>query len=188
MAHFSAIINSSQDAIIGKTLDGIVTSWNPGAERLYGYTAAEMIGQPISNLTPLDRSDEIKSHLLRLGYGGSVEQYDTVRRRKDGTLVDVSLTLSPIKNHEGKIIGASAIAHEITDRKRADELLRANEERLTNIINNAAEAFTPCPWMVYLPSFLRSGLAYSGMVFRRSRGRGSLHSSIPKTYQYARMP
>ena len=164
LAHFSAIVNSSQDAIIGKTLDGIVTSWNPGAEHLYGYTAAEMIGQPISNLTPPDRSDEIKTLLSKLEDGGSVEQYDTVRRRKDGTLVDVSLTLSPIKNNEGKIIGASAIAHEITNRKRADELLRTNEERLTNIINNAAES-------IYTMS-LDGVLTFVSPVWTRLLGHG----------------
>ena len=139
LAHFSAIVDSSQDAIIGKSLDGIVTSWNPGAEHLYGYTAAEMIGQPISTLTPRDRSDEVEALLARLKDGGRVEQYDTIRRRKNGTLVDVSLTLSPIRNDEGKIIGASAIAHEITNRKRAAESIRASEERLSTIIENAAE-------------------------------------------------
>ena len=140
LAHFSAIISSSQNAIIGKTLDGLVTSWNPGAERLYGYTAAEMIGQPISNLTPQDRPDEIATLLSRLGDSGHMEQYDAVHRRKDGTLVDVSVTLSPIKNNEGKITGASSIAHDITSRKRAEELIRENEERLTSIIHNAAES------------------------------------------------
>ena len=135
LAHFSAIVNSSQDAIIGGTLDGFVSSWNPGAERLYGYTADEMIGQPISTLLPPDRADEI----ARLKDGGRLEHYDTIRRRKDGTLVDVSITLSPIKNNEGTIIGASAIAHDITDRKGAEEMLRESETRLSGIIQNAAE-------------------------------------------------
>ena len=139
LAHLSAIIDSSHDAIIGKSLDGIVTSWNPGAEHLYGYTAAEMIGRPVSTLTPLDRADEIEMLLSRIRDGGRVEQYDTVRRRKDGTLVDVSLTLSPIKDNQGRIIGASAIAHEITNRKHVEDLIRESEERLANIVNNAAE-------------------------------------------------
>src|SRR5208282_2026527 len=111
----------------------------PGAEYLYGYTATEMIGKSISMLTPHDRADEIEALLARLKDGGRVEQFDTIRRCKDGTLVDVSLTISPIKNNEGKIIGASAIAHEITNRKRAAELIRASEERLSTIIENAVE-------------------------------------------------
>jgi PAS domain S-box-containing protein len=139
LAHFSAIVDSSHDAIIGKTPDGIVTSWNHGAELLYGYMAAEMIGQPISALIPPDRPNEIEALLVTLKDGGRLEQYDTVRRRKDGTLVDVSLTLSPIRDNRGTIIGASAIAHEITNRKRAEEAICQSEEKLANIIRNAAE-------------------------------------------------
>ena len=139
LAHFSAIVGSSQDAIYGATLDGICTSWNPGTEHLYGYTADEMIGQPVSTLLPSDRSDEVATLLARLKDGERVQHFDTVRRRKDGSLVDVSITLSPIRNNDGTIVGASAIAHDITDRKRAEASLRESEERLTNIIHNAAE-------------------------------------------------
>jgi PAS domain S-box-containing protein len=139
LAHFSAIVGSSHDAIIGESLDGIVTSWNPGSELLYGYTAAEMIGKSISLLLPADRSSEVETLLSWLKDGRRVAQYDTVRRRKDGTLVDVSLALSPIRDGEGKIIGASAIAHDITKRKRAEELLRQSEEKLASIVNNSAE-------------------------------------------------
>ena len=137
LAHFSAIVNSSQDAIVGGSLEGIIASWNPGAERLYGYTAAEMIGQPVAQLLPPDRSDEIVKELARLLHDGGVKHCDTVRRRKDGTMVDVSLTVSPIKNNRGKIIGASSIAHEITDRKRAEEMVRASEEKYRTYINNS---------------------------------------------------
>ena len=139
LAHFSAIVESSQNAIIGKTLDGVVTSWNPGAEHLYGYTAEEMIGQPISTLLPPGRPDEILMYLRTLEHGGHAEHIDTVRRKRDGTLLDVSLTFSPIKSNSGKLAGISTIAHDITDRKRAEESLRASEEKLTNIIRNAAE-------------------------------------------------
>ena len=139
LAHFSAIVNSSQDAIIGGTHDGIVTSWNPGAERLYGYTPAEMIGQSITKLLPPDRSDEVASQLARLWGEGRVEHYDTVRRSKDGTLVDVSITYSPIVNGDGEIIGVSAITHEITHRKRAEASLRDSEERLRTIVQNTSE-------------------------------------------------
>ncbi len=138
LAHFWAIVNSSQDAIYGSTLDGVVTSWNPGAERLYGYAAAEIIGRPISILAPPERSDEITKLLSRARDGERVE-LDTVRRRKDGTLVNVYLTWSAIKNVDGDVVGAVAIAHDITNRKRAEESIRENEEKLTSIIDNAAE-------------------------------------------------
>ena len=139
LAHFSAIVNSSHDAIIGESLDGIVTSWNPGAEQLYGYAEDEMVGQPISILMPPGRLDEGLTLLSRLRDGGRVEHFDTVRRRKNGALVDVSITLSPIKDNDGQIVGASSIAHDIADRKRAEDQLRESEERLKNIIQNAAE-------------------------------------------------
>ena len=115
LAHFSAIVRSSQDAIYGVTLDGAVTSWNPGAERLYGYQAAEMIGKPISILSPSERSDEIATLLSRLNNGERVET-DTVRCRKDGARVNVFVTWSSIKNRDGDIVGAVAIAHDITER------------------------------------------------------------------------
>ena len=139
LAHFSAIVNSSQDAIYGSTLDGVVTSWNPGAERLYGYEAAEIIGMPISILAPAERSNEITT-LLSTARDGERVELDTVRRRKDGTLVNVYLTWSAIKSVDGNVVGTVAIAHDITNRKRADELIRASEERLNNIIQNAAES------------------------------------------------
>ena len=140
LAHFSAIVNSSYDAIYAANLDGVITSWNAGAEHLCGYTATETIGKPASMLILPDRPDETTTLLSRIVGGGSVEHFDTVHRRKDGTLVDVSVTLSPIKNNEGKIIGTSSIAHDVTSRKRAEELIRENEERLTSIIHNAAES------------------------------------------------
>ncbi len=137
LAHFSAVVNSAQEAIVGASLDGLVTSWNPGAEQLYGYTAAEMIGQPISKLLPPDRANEVVTLLTRLQQGGLVERFDTVRRRKDGTLIDVSMTYSPIKDRAGRIIGASAIARGIGDRKLAEERLRASEEKYRTYINNS---------------------------------------------------
>ena len=139
LAHLSAIVNSSQDAIIGATLDGIVTSWNPGAEQLYGYTPKEMIGQSITKVLPPDRHDEVVRQLARLCHQGRVEHFDTVRRRKDGTLVDVSITYSPIVNGEGEIIGASAIIHEITHRKRNEDLLRQNHDELQAIYTGIGE-------------------------------------------------
>lgn len=129
--HLAAIVESSDDAIVGKDINGVVTSWNIGAQRLFGYSAAEMIGQPVAILIPSDRLDEGPQILGRIRHGESVEHYETVRRRKDGDLIDVSLTVSPIKDAGGKIVGASKIARDVTQHKRAEaELKRAHEEAL----------------------------------------------------------
>jgi PAS domain S-box-containing protein len=114
----AAIVESSDDAIIGKNLDGAIVSWNRGAERLYGYTAQEVIGKSVAILAPPDHPDETLALLERLRRGEEIEHYETVRVRKDGSRVDVSLTISPVKDPDGKIIGASKITRDITARKR----------------------------------------------------------------------
>ena len=115
-ARFAAIVASSDDAIIGKTLDGMVTSWNAGAQRLFGYTAAEMAGQPMSRIIPADRQVEETAILARLRRGERIEHYETVRVTKDGRSVDVSLTVSPVRDETGAITGASKIARDISER------------------------------------------------------------------------
>src|SRR5919205_935254 len=110
----SAIIESAEDAIISKTLEGIITSWNKGAERIFGYTADEVIGKSVTILIPSDHPDEEPSILARLRAGKRIEHYETIRVRKDGTLVNISLTVSPIRDASGRIIGASKIARDIT--------------------------------------------------------------------------
>lgn len=115
----AAIVESSDDAIIGKSLDGIVESWNAGATRLYGYTAQEAIGRHIAFLTPDDRADEIGEILVRVRRGERIVQHETVRRRKDGAFLHVALTISPIRNRTGTIIGAATIARDITGQVRA---------------------------------------------------------------------
>jgi PAS domain S-box-containing protein/excisionase family DNA binding protein len=122
--YLAAIVESSHDAIIGKTLDGIITSWNPAAERMYGYTAAEAVGQPITLICPSNQVDEIPKILERLKRGERIEHYETVRRRKDGRLLHVSLTISPIRDRSGRIIGASKIARDITERQQTEEAER----------------------------------------------------------------
>ncbi|MBW1709759.1 MAG: PAS domain S-box protein [Deltaproteobacteria bacterium] len=126
----AAIVESSEDAIIGKTLDGIIQTWNKGAEMVYGYTPEEIIGKPISILVPPERLDELSQILTRINQGESVDRYETVRIRKDGTRVPVSLTISPIKDSGGKIVGTSTVARDITERKRAEEALRRTVYRL----------------------------------------------------------
>jgi len=125
----AAIIDSSEDAILSKDLHSIITSWNKAAERMFGYTAEEMIGQSVSRMFPPDRVDEETRIIARIRDGERIEHLETVRRRKDGTLVDVSLTISPIRDSAGEIIGASKFARDITQQKRAmRELHEANEE------------------------------------------------------------
>lgn len=132
-AKLAAIVESSGDAVIGKTLDGIITSWNHGAERIYGYTAAEIVGQSITTIAPPERRDEIKEILERLKQGKSVEHSETVRVRKDGRRIDISLTISPIKDSDGQIIGASTIARDITARKRREHADRFLAEASTTL-------------------------------------------------------
>jgi PAS domain S-box-containing protein len=119
------IVDSSDDAITAKTPDGILTSWNRGAERIYGYTAGEIVGKPVAMLIPTDRPDDMKAILARVRNGEQVEHYETVRLRKDGKLIDVSLTVSPILDSEGTLIGISSIARDITERRRSEEKVRA---------------------------------------------------------------
>jgi PAS domain S-box-containing protein len=133
-------VESSDDAIIGKTLEGIILSWNSGAERIYGYTSAEMVGRPISILLPPERPDELSRFLERIKGGEHIDHYETVRVKKDGRLIHVSLMISPVKDTTGKIVGASTIARDITDRKRAEEALRESEERYRTLFEGARDA------------------------------------------------
>ncbi len=121
----AAIVDSSDDAIVGKDLNSIVTSWNAGAERIFGYSASEMIGTSIMRLIPPDHQDEEHQILSRIRRGQRVDPIETVRVGKDGRLIDVSITVSPIKDSGGNVIGASKVGRDITERKRAEERLHA---------------------------------------------------------------
>jgi PAS domain S-box-containing protein len=125
----AAIVDSSEDAIVSKTLEGVITSWNTGAERLFGYTASEAVGKHISLIIPLERMDEETVIIERIKQGDRIEHFDTVRVRKDKTTLDISLTISPVRDASGKIVGASKIARDITQRKRIERELRESEER-----------------------------------------------------------
>ena len=142
MAHLAAIVEFSDDAIISKNLDGIIMTWNRGAERLFGYTADEVIGRPVTMLMPPERVDEEPGILARIRRGEPIDHYETVRRRKDGSLLDISLTVSPLRNAQGVIVGASKIARDITDRRRAEEqqrlLLREMDHRIKNLFSLAS--------------------------------------------------
>lgn len=123
----AAIVASSDDGIISKDLDGVIRSWNAGAERIFGYTAEEAIGKNITLIIPADRLDEEPTILARLRKGERVEHFETVRKRKDGELINISLTISPVKNDLGRIVGASKVARDITDRKEADAARQSAE-------------------------------------------------------------
>src|SRR5262249_14464071 len=135
----AAIVNSSDDAIIGIDLNGVITSWNKSAERLFGYTAQEAIGQPIKMLIPPDRQHEEPEMLARLNRGERVDHFETVRISKDGSLLEISLTISPIKDATGRVIGSSKIARDITKRKQAEEALRRAMEFDEAVMTNRGE-------------------------------------------------
>lgn len=132
----AAIVTCSSDAIVGKTLDGIVTSWNPGAEAVYGYSAEEMVGQCVTRVIPADRLEEFQVFLQRLRRGETIHQYETERTRKDGKRISVSITVSPLWDEAGNVAGASTITRDITDRKQAEQRLRK--------INQTLQAVSAC--------------------------------------------
>jgi PAS domain S-box-containing protein len=134
----AAIVESSEDAILTKDLNGVITSWNHGATRLFGYAADEVIGKPVMILIPAERHDEEPTILGRIRRGERIDHYETVRQRKDGSAVDISLTVSPVRNPNGEIVGASKIARDITERRRAEQqqrlLLREMDHRVKNLL------------------------------------------------------
>jgi PAS domain S-box-containing protein len=137
---FPAIIETSDDAIISKTLGGIITSWNPAAERMFGYTAPEIIGMPVTVLFPPDRIQEEEEILARIAAGERLTHYETVRVRKDGRRLEVSATISPIKDATGKITGASKIVRDVTERKRAERSLIESENKFHSLFDEAIDA------------------------------------------------
>jgi PAS domain S-box-containing protein len=143
-ALLAAIVASSEDAIISKTMAGTILSWNAGAERLFGYSAAEAVGQPITMLIPPERHDEELAILRRLGAGERIEHFETVRVTKDGRRLDISLSVSPVRDGEGRIVAASKVARDVSQRKQAEEALRAAREQLEVVTDNMAAAVARC--------------------------------------------
>jgi PAS domain S-box-containing protein len=173
----AAIVESSDDAIVSKNLDGIIQSWNTGAERIFGYRAHEVIGKSIILLIPPERRAEERMILDRIRRGQRVEHYETVRMRKDGTLLDISLTVSPVKDANGKVIGASKIARNITDRKRMESIQRALYNFITTVnrtgdfqtvANAAIDAILTCQHADRAAILVRS----SGNTMRFAAWRG----------------
>jgi hypothetical protein len=139
-ARLAAIVQSSDDAIISKTLDGIVTSWNPAAERIFGYTAAEMVGESIMRIIPEERRAEEAEVLSRIQRGEVVDRFETIRVAKDGRAINISLTVWPIKDAAGRLIGASKIARDVTERKQAEAIFRESETQAHAVLEAASEA------------------------------------------------
>src|SRR5215470_4118134 len=134
---FASIVESSEDAIVSKDIAGIITTWNNGAEKLFGYAADEIVGKPVTFLIPSDRHAEERTILERISRGERIENYETARRRKDGSLINVSLTISPVRNAEGKIVGASKIARDITRQKHAERREKMLMAKLDHWVRNA---------------------------------------------------
>jgi hypothetical protein len=148
--HLAAIVESSNDAIIGKLLDGTITSWNPAAERLYGYTPEQAVGQPVAMLEPEDRRGEVAGFLERLARGERIASYETVRLHKNGSRVDVVLTIAPIYDLDGSIEGSATIAHDLRERRLVEEELRRSRESYRDLFRGH-----PAPMWVFEPDSLR---------------------------------
>jgi two-component system, chemotaxis family, CheB/CheR fusion protein len=165
LAHLAAIVAGSDDAIASKDLRGRILTWNPGAQRIFGFTPEEAIGRPMTIIFPPDRLAEEDVILAKIGRGEKVDHYETVRRRKDGTLVDVSVTVSPIRNAQGTIVAASKIARDITERRRLEEHLRTTNEWLKQVDQDrvqflnmvAHELRTPLTPIMLQLTYLRRG-------------------------------
>jgi len=137
-ARLAAIVENSDDAILSEDLDGIITSWNGGAERIFGYSASEAVGRSISILMPPDSLDDMPGILDVVERGSTLDRIETMRVRKDGVRIIVSVTISPIRDRSGKVIGASKIARDITAQKKAQQDLRDSEERFRSTFEQAA--------------------------------------------------
>ena len=171
-ARLAAIVESSDDAIITKGLDGVITTWNTGAERLFGYIAQEAIGQPITMLIPPDRRDEEPTIIERLRRGERVDHFETIRMRKDGSLLDISLTISPVKDLDGRIVGASKVARDITERKQIEQALRESEERFRMLADNMAQLAWTCDKLGNVTWYNQRWLDYTGLSFEEMREWG----------------
>jgi len=180
----AAIVESSEDAIIGKTLDGVVTSWNAAAEQLFGYSAAEMIGQPLAILIPPDRVQEEELILERIRSGLKVEHYETVRRRKDRTEITASLTISPIRDSRGKVVGASKIVRDITERKEGERALLSREAQLRSILETVPDAMIVIDERGRIQSFSTAAERLFGYTTTEALGR-NVAMLMPSPYREA---
>ncbi len=183
-SQLASIVETSNDAIVSKDLTGVIKTWNKGAERLFGYAPSEIIGKPVTTLIPSDRHDEEPEILGRIRRGDRIDHYETVRQRKDGSLVDISLTVSPIKDSFGRVIGASKIARDITERKRGQTeqelLLREMSHRINNLFAVANSLVSLSARSAQTPSDMAEALQARLGALARAHGLtriGLIHST-----------
>jgi PAS domain S-box-containing protein len=178
----AAIVASSDDAIISKNLDGIITSWNRSAERIFGYTPEESIGRHVTLIIPPERHSEESDILARVRRGERVDHFHTVRRRKDGRLLDVSLTISPVRDSSGRVIGASKVARDITAQKQVEQALRESEQRF-RVITDASPVLV---WMAGTDKlcyyFNRGWLDFVGRTLEQESGNGWAENVHPEDF------
>ncbi|HSE42664.1 MAG TPA: PAS domain S-box protein [Acidobacteriota bacterium] len=167
----SQIVQSSQEAILSKDLGGIILTWNKGAQEMYGYTPEEIIGKPVSALAPEGTANEIPEIMRKIRQGEVIDRYETIRRKKDGTLINVSLSISPVRNKRGKIIGASAVAHNITEEKR----LRDLRNFLASIVDTSDDAIISKDLNGYILSWNKGAEKLYGYTSEEAIGK---HASI----------
>jgi len=182
MRLLAAIVQSSEDAIISKTLDGRVTSWNKAAERIFGYTAEEMLGRPISLLAPPGRADEMRGILDRIRDGERVEHYETERRRKDGKIIQIALTVSPIRDQAGRVVGASKIARDITEAKLAASALSESEAHLRSILDTVPDGMVVIDEHGIIQSFSVTAERMFSYTAEEVRGR-NVSMLMPSPYR-----
>ncbi len=184
----AAIVESSDDAIFSTTLEGRVLSWNKSAEHLYGYSAQEMLGKPVHTIVPADRRQELEDILRQLREGHRLDHFETVRRRKDGSSIDVSLTISRVRDATGKIIGASTIARDITERKQLEEKLRESERRFRALIEKSSDAIVLIgmePSVLYASSSTTHLLGYAPEELLNRNAFELIHPADLETMLYA---
>jgi two-component system, LuxR family, sensor kinase FixL len=180
-SRLAAIVNSSDDAIIGKTLDGIVSDWNQGAEAIFGYSAEEMIGKSIAVLLPAGQEHETPGILARIRHGDRVEHFETTRRRKDGEIIDVSVTVSPVWDNEGRLVGASKVARDITDTKRALAALSEREAHLQSVLDTVPDAMVVIDTQGIMQSFSTTAERLFGYRAEEAIGR-NVKVLMPQPY------
>jgi two-component system cell cycle sensor histidine kinase/response regulator CckA len=182
----AAIVESSDDTILSKDLDGRITSWNAGAERMYGYAAAEAVGRHVSFIVPPDRHEELSGLMERVARGERVSHLETIRVRKDGRRIDVSLSIAPMKDGSGRVVGASTIARDITERKATERELRESEERYRDLVENARDIIYTHDLEGNYMSVNSAGEQLLGYTREEARGMSQLQVVAPEYHERAR--
>jgi two-component system sensor kinase FixL len=182
LGRLAAIVESSDDAIVGKTLDGIVTDWNRAAETIFGYSADEIIGRPISTIVPPDRLEESAAILERIRRGERIEHFETQRRRKDGSIIDISVTVSPVYDAAGRLCGASKVARDITGSRRALDALAEREAHLRSVLETVPDAMIVIDAQGVMHSFSATAVRLFGYSVEEAVGR-NVSMLMPDPYR-----